>query len=157
MPTEIAWPLTSEDVESLELPRVVEASRGVARPFRRDGKGDFANVSGRASIRAAIGQILGTLATSPISRGELAWRPSFGSIVDLLRHRNGDDVLAELLRVYVVESIQVWEPRVRLTDATVDVTRAPVITVRLRYDEVGAGGGTLVAGVNDVHEIGLAA
>jgi len=108
---------------------------GLLRPFRRDGKSDFAAAGGEQLVRSSVGQILGTRAESEVSEGELPWRPEFGSKLYLLRHQKNDAVLQELARVYVVDALQRWEPRVRVK--TVQASRerqegedALVVTVR---------------------------
>jgi phage baseplate assembly protein W len=109
---------------------------GLLRPLRRDRKADFAADGGDALVRSAVGQILGTRASSEISQGELPWRPEFGSLLYLLRHRKNDAVLPELARVYVVDALKRWEPRVIVQ--TVRVSReqqegADVLSVRVGY------------------------
>lgn len=84
---------------------------GLLRPFRRDGKSDFAAAGGDQLVRAAIGQILGTRAATEATQGELPWRPEFGSKLHLLQHQRNDAVLQELARVYVVDALKQWEPR----------------------------------------------
>jgi uncharacterized protein len=85
---------------------------GLLRPFRRDQKADFAAAGGGALIRSAVGQILGTVGSSDFTQGELPWRTEFGSLLHLLRHQKNDRVLQELARVYVVDALKRWEPRV---------------------------------------------
>jgi phage baseplate assembly protein W len=111
--------------------------RGVLRPFRRDRKADFAAGSGEALIRSAVGQILGTMAASEFTPGELPWRTEFGSGLHLLRHQKNDVLLQELARVHVVDALKRWEPRIRVT--SVQITREQdrgenVLAIRLRYD-----------------------
>jgi phage baseplate assembly protein W len=89
---------------------------GLTHPFRRDGKGDFANQAGPELVKSAVSQILGTFASSDISEGEVPWRPDFGSLLYLLRHQPNNLMLQELARVHVAEAIGFWEPRVRITD-----------------------------------------
>lgn len=84
----------------------------VTRPFRRDGKGDFAHEGGERVVAAAVGQVLGTIGDAGTNSGELPWRTDFGSALELIRHRNADTVLEHLARVYVLEALQRWEPRV---------------------------------------------
>ena len=94
---------------------------GLLRPFRRDLKADFAADGGERLVRSAVGQILGTMAGSDFTQGELPWRTEFGSLLHLLRHQRNDAVLNELARVYVVDALKRWEPRVVVT--SVKVTR----------------------------------
>ena len=111
--------------------------RGLLRPFRRDRKADFAAGSGEALIRAAVGQILGTMAASEFTPGELPWRTEFGSGLHLLRHQRNDALLQEFARIHVVDALKRWEPRIRVT--SVQITRERdrgenVLAIRLRYD-----------------------
>jgi phage baseplate assembly protein W len=86
---------------------------GLVRPFTRDQKNDFANANGLPVIQACVGQILGTKASDDagINNGEVPWRPTFGSRLYLLQHRKGPH-LAQMARVYVVDALAKWEPRV---------------------------------------------
>ena len=88
---------------------------GLLRPFRRDQKTDFAAGGGEAVVRSAVGQILGTIGSSDFTQGELPWRTEFGSLLHLLRHQKNDRILEELARVYVVDALKRWEPRVVVT------------------------------------------
>jgi len=126
---------------------------GLLRPFRRDRKADFAAAGGEALVRSAVGQILGTMASSDFTQGELPWRTEFGSLLHLLRHQKNDAVLQELARVHVADALKRWEPRVQLT--SVQVTRERdrgenVLSIRLRYsiiDRNVPGNNVVVAGV----------
>lgn len=129
---------------------------GLLRPFRRDRKADFAAAGGEALVRSAVGQILGTMASSDFTQGELPWRTEFGSLLHLLRHQKNDAVLQELARVHVADALKRWEPRVQLT--SVQVTRERdrgenVLAIRLRYNIISAnvpGNNVIVAGVEQV-------
>ncbi len=95
---------------------------GLLLPFQRDGRGDFAAGSGVRLVADSIAQILGVRCSNEAGtvQGELPWRPEFGSLVDLLRHRPVDDLTTrELARVYTAAAIQRWEPRVRLSSTLV--------------------------------------
>jgi hypothetical protein len=126
---------------------------GLLRPFRRDRKADFAAAGGEALVRSAVGQILGTMASSDFTQGELPWRTEFGSLLHLLRHQKNDAVLQELARVHVADALKRWEPRVQLT--SVQVTRERdrgenVLAIRLRYNIISAnvpGNNVLLADV----------
>ena len=120
--------------------------KGILRPFVRDGKGDFANSFELALVRSEIAQVLGTVASSGSTSGELPWRPEFGSILQHLRHRNLDEVTAELARTYVIDALSNWLRNISVTAADVvldhDNTRL-IITVR--YDVLATGNRTVVA------------
>lgn len=126
---------------------------GLLRPFRRDRKADFAAAGGEALVRSAVGQILGTMASSDFTQGELPWRTEFGSLLHLLRHQKNDAVLQELARVHVADALKRWEPRVQLT--SVQVTRERdrgenVLAIRLRYNIISAnvaGNNVIVGGL----------
>ena len=112
---------------------------GLLRPFRRDQKADFAASGAEQVIRSAVGQILGTVGSSDFTQGELPWRTEFGSLLHLLRHQKNDRVLQELARVYVVDALKRWEPRVVVT--AVQVAREQqdgenVLAIRLRYNVI---------------------
>lgn len=110
---------------------------GLLRPFRRDLKSDFASAGGESLLRSAVGQVLGTMAQSDVTHGELPWRTEFGSRLHLLRHRKNDAVLQELARAYVVEALKRWEPRISVTSvsATKEVLDgANVLALRIRYN-----------------------
>lgn len=124
---------------AIKLGKAAHLGFGLLRPFQRDEKNDFANAGGVALVKSSVGQILGTRAGSDFTQGELAWNTEFGSLLYLLRHQSNDTVLQELARVYVVEALRRWEPRVLLKD--VEVTREStadggenVLSIRLRYD-----------------------
>lgn len=126
---------------------------GLLRPFRRDLRSDFAAAGGEEVIRSAVGQILGTVGASEVTDGDLPWRTEFGSVLTRLRHQKNNDILQELARVYVVDALQRWEPRIRVTE--VRVTREArdgehVLQIWLRYDVIAsnvAGNQVLVAGI----------
>ena len=112
---------------------------GLTRPFQRDGRADFAAAGGEQLVRSAVGQVLGTTGASETTPGEVPWRTDFGSLLHRLRHQKNDSVLQELGRVYVVEALKRWEPRVLVTD--VRITREQhdgenVLAIRLRYDVI---------------------
>lgn len=107
------------------------------RPFRRDEKNDFANETGIRLVVAAVVQVLGTICDSGVTSGELPWRTEFGSVIELLRHRNANEILAELANIYVFESLQRWEPRVivRGTQMLSEVIEGEAhVTLRVVFD-----------------------
>lgn len=122
---------------------------GVVRPFRRDAKGDFANAAEVDLVRAAVAQVLATIARSDFSHGELPWRPEFGSLANLMRMQNNDEVLAELGRVYVIDALRFWEPRISLRDAqiskrSVEGGQDNGLEIFVAYDIVSRQSGTAV-------------
>jgi phage baseplate assembly protein W len=120
---------------------------GLLRPFRRDLKADFAADGGERIVRSAVGQVLGTMAGSDFTQGEVPWRTEFGSLLHLLRHKRNDSVLQELARVYVVDALKRWEPRVAVT--SVQMTREQqdgqnVLAIRIRYNLVDRASGAVL-------------
>jgi phage baseplate assembly protein W len=128
--------------------------RGLLRPFRRDRKADFAVGSGEALIRSAVGQILGTVAASEFTPGELPWNTTFGSHLHILRHQRNDALLQELARIHVVDALKRWEPRIRISSVQINRERdrgENVLAIRLRYSIVARGsaaGGVIVENVD---------
>lgn len=126
---------------------------GLLRPFRRDLKADFASDGGERLVRSAVGQILGTMAGSDYTEGELAWRTEFGSLIHLLRHQKNDAVLQELGRVYVVDALKRWEPRIVVTSVKITRERQDgenILAIRLRYNVISTnvpGNNVLLEGV----------
>ncbi len=132
------------------------------RPFRRDRKQDFAADAGEAVVNSAVGQILGTMAASNFTQGELPWNTAFGSLLHLLRHQKNDLVLQELARVHVVDALKRWEPRVQVT--SVQVTRERdrgenVLALRIRYNIISAnvpGNKVILAGIEQTMRVQFA-
>ena len=132
---------------------------GLLRPFRRDQKADFAAAGGEEVIKSAVGQVLGTMGSSDFTQGELPWRTEFGSLLHLLRHQKNDHVLQELARVYVVDALKRWEPRVQVT--SVEVTRERlegenVLAIRVRYNVISTntpGNNVIVAAVEQTVQV----
>ena len=115
-------------------------------PFRRDGKGDFANATDIRLVRGQVQQVLNTLASSGSTRGELPWRPEFGSLLTLLRFRNLDETTEELARTYVIDAIDAWIPRVRIKAASVvSDTAINLLTIGVRYDILATNARSVLA------------
>jgi hypothetical protein len=125
---------------------------GILRPFRRDEKRDFANSGGVDNVKACVGQILGMVGANPnnpVRQGELYWAPERGSLIHLLNHQKNTIVLQELGRVYVVDALRRWEPRVRIRSVRITLESGDegvenILLVRLFYDVVAVGQGNQV-------------
>lgn len=126
---------------------------GLLRPFRRDQKADFAADGGEAVVRSAVGQILGTMAGSDRTQGEVPWRTEFGSLLHLLRHQKNDAMLQELARVYVVDALKRWEPRIIVTSVRVareQQNGENVLAIRVHYNVISTnvpGNNVLLEGI----------
>lgn len=136
--TTLAQPLVGEGQPTLTpTTETVVLGAGITAPFQRDGKGDWTNDYGQAVIRSNIEQILGVVAASDYTLGELPWRPEFGSLLHLMRHANNDEVLAQLAQQYVVDALEFWEPRIRLVDTRISQDAlAGTLTIDIVYDIV---------------------
>lgn len=134
---------------------------GLLTPFRRDQKGDFAAGEEAELVLACVAQVLGTRcsAMTPYgaAQGELPWRPTFGSRLYTLAHRNLDDpVTQQLARVYASDALEQWEPRFKVHAALVSkrksapgVPGVDTLVVRVQGDIIRAnvpGNNVLVAG-----------
>jgi phage baseplate assembly protein W len=77
----------------------------------------------------------------------------FGSLLFRLRHQKNDSVLHELARVYVVDALKRWEPRIVVTDVTVGRLRQDgenVLVLRIRYDVISSstpGNNVILSGI----------
>ena len=127
---------------------------GLTRPFQRDGRADFAAGGGEQLVRSAVGQVLGTIGGSELTPGELPWRHDFGSLLHRLRQQKNDSVLQELGRIYVLEALKRWEPRVVVTQVRIGREQHDgenVLAIRLRYDLIATntpGNNVLLSGVD---------
>lgn len=117
---------------------------GILFPFRRDEKNDFASATGPDVIRANVIQILTTKCAGRKNKGELPWRTNFGCLVYVLRHSNDREVNRAMARVYVVDALTLWEPRVQVTDVGLDVYKTAWY-LRVYYDIV-EGGAVILSG-----------
>lgn len=154
MPIIYSWPLSSPpaptvppaaepDAAALLAPSMLASTRrGLLAPFRR-GPRDFINDTGIRLLNSKILQVLGTRCEGGDLAGELRWRGDFGSLFELARHRNNDDVLAELLRAWAADAFAKWIPEIRVV--RVDVERLPdaggndVIAHARVHWEIGSG------------------
>ena len=127
---------------------------GLVRPFQRDLRSDFAAAGGEQLIRSAVGQILGTVGASDYTQGEVPWRTTFGSLLHVLRHQRNDHVLQELARVYVIDALKRWEPRVVVTSVQImreQLEGENVLAIRVRYDIVSTntpGNNVILPGID---------
>jgi len=127
---------------------------GLTHPFQRDLRSDFAAAGGEQLIRSAVGQILGTVGSSDYTQGEVPWRTDFGSLLHVLRHQRNHHVLQELARVYVVDALKRWEPRVVVTSVTGTRERREgenVLAIRIRYDVISTntpGNNVILSGLD---------
>ena len=105
---------------------------GVLTPFRRDRKRDFASGDGDELLASKVEELLATEGATARSSGELAWRTSFGTPLQLLRHQRNDAILAELARVYVRDALRKWLPEAQIIELKV-ARDGSTVTLLLRY------------------------
>jgi phage baseplate assembly protein W len=86
-------------------------SQSIDLPFRFMGR-DLAAAEGH---RLRVAQVRNVALTEP---GELPWRSRFGAGLDRVRHRRLDDVLVEVLRVSLRDSLRLWAPSLNLIALT---------------------------------------
>ncbi len=135
---------------------------GIVTPFRRDGKRDFANDSGLADVQACVMNVLGTTCSTEDGsiRGELPWRPEFGSLLYRLKHRKGPH-LQELAHIYIVNALARWEPRVIVMASLTTFDReAMMMNIRLRYNVIAhnvAGNNVVLRDVEQALDLPMAA
>ncbi len=92
------------------------ANNGMTFPQRLNARGFIEFTSDiRALVRYSIYQILGTPITGRFMESE------FGSRIQELLFEPIDEILIALARVYTVEAIARWEPRVSLNDVAVTI------------------------------------
>lgn len=93
------------------------ANYGMAFPQRLNSRGFFEFTGDvKELVRASIHQILGT------TLGERVMLPTFGSRLREVLFEPIDDVALALARVYTIQAIEMWEPRVRLNDVGTSVS-----------------------------------
>ncbi len=131
---------------------VLSIGRGIVSPLRRSSN-DVVTATDIDLLKNNMRQILGTRAGSEYSTGELPWRTEFGSLLHILRHRPNDIVTQELARIYVVEALGRWEPRIRITSVKItkeagptgNAAERPVLLVRIGFDIRAVRGDSLIA------------
>lgn len=115
---------------------------GLLTPFRRDEKSDFASGGGADLVKSGVRQVLNTDASGGLNQGELWWRPEFGSLLYRLRFAPLDETTAQLARVYVIDALRRWEPRVVVKEVTVSEKASvpggvlDTRIIKLRYDVI---------------------
>jgi phage baseplate assembly protein W len=102
---------------------------GLAFPLQVNNRGEIALVSGARDIEQAIRIILGT------RQGERIMRPEFGCRVHDLVFEPRDSTTASLVRNYVQEALDFWEPRIQVTsvETFIDDENDGAILVEIEY------------------------
>ncbi len=102
---------------------------GWAFPVQANGRGEIALVSGEKDIEQAIWIILGT------RPGERVMRPTFGCRAHELVFEPRDATTSSLLKSYVQEALEFWEPRIQLisVEAYADEENDGTVLVDIQY------------------------
>lgn len=87
---------------------------GLTIPLRRLGATGFLSASGVALVRSCIRQIVGT------RRGELRWRPQFGTLLEKHKHKPNNEALEELIKDEIKNALATFEPRLNKIDLSVN-------------------------------------
>lgn len=114
---------------------------GLTRPFRRDEKHDFACTGGLALVKSCVQQVLLTRCSNPDNpalQGEIDWAPERGSLLYLLRHKKNTLTDHARARIYVIDALRRWEPRVVLKNVSVEESQLSpnVMLINLLYDVI---------------------
>ena len=111
---------------------------GIVCPFRRDGKGDFANASGVEVLKSDIGELLGFLGPTATEPGELAWDTERGVNFQALKHRRlHSEMIRALADQLASGALRVFEPRVRPGITTVTSENDDTLRVMVSFRVLG--------------------
>ncbi len=118
--------------------------KGIAFPLKVNLQANLNLSKQFSNLEESIRIILGT------KLGERVYRPDFGSRLDQLvfAPMNTDTLL--LIRMYVQEAIEKWEPRVILENVYVEVASSPVTLEP--YPEIGQLNINIEYRVKEYHE-----
>jgi phage baseplate assembly protein W len=103
---------------------------GLAFPMQVNSKGEIALVSGPTDIDQSIRIILGT------RPGERVMRPTFGCKAHDLLFEVRDATTASLLKKYVIDALNFWEPRIQvlMVDVLIDDEMDGALQVEIDYE-----------------------
>lgn len=142
MPATYDWTLTrptatpAQTASTTATPGVRRArfqARGLLVPFRRDGKGDFANDSGEALAISKVTQVIG------MKPGECDWAPKMGCDIYKARHKNDTPILRAMIRSSIQEAFSRWLPSLVLTDVRFRAEGRKLYAELLFNERTGAG------------------
>ncbi|MBW6473802.1 MAG: GPW/gp25 family protein [Anaerolineaceae bacterium] len=103
---------------------------GLAFPVQVNSRGEIALVSGAQDIDQSIRIILGT------RPGERVMRPTFGCKAHDLLFEVRDATTASLLKKYVLDALNFWEPRIQVlsVDVLIDDEMDGALQVEINYE-----------------------
>lgn len=102
---------------------------GLSFPVQVNTRGEIALVSSEKDIQQAIQIILGT------RRGERVMRPTFGCRVHELLFEPRDATTSSLIKKYVEEALEFWEPRIQVLSVNTRIEDATdgAVMVEIEY------------------------
>lgn len=109
-----------------DLNSAIKEWRGPTLPMIRGDDGYFTSRSIRDLIKSSIYIILLT----PI--GSMFFDPEFGSNIFLLAFELNDEVLESEARLYTVDALNRWEPRIKILQTSVKSDK-DTFTITIRY------------------------
>lgn len=103
---------------------------GLAFPMQVNSKGEIALVSGPTDIDQSIRIILGT------RPGERVMRPTFGCKAHDLLFEIRDATTASLLKKFVIDALNFWEPRIQvlMVEVLIDDDMDGALQVEIDYE-----------------------
>lgn len=111
---------------------------GLVCPFRRDGKGDFANASGVDLLKSDIGELLGLIGPTATEPGEIAWDTERGANFLALKHRGLHSEMTRALADQLASgALRRFEPRVRPGITTVVSENENTLRVKVSFRVLG--------------------
>lgn len=101
-------------------------------PPRLDSRGRIELVHEEQDVEEAVKLILMT------RKGERPMRPEFGCEIHDLLFESNDPGASGLARRYVIEALQMWEPRIDVLEVTTisDPSRESAIRLDIRYNVI---------------------
>lgn len=116
--------------------RIASLGYGIVSPLRRAGGKDFVVGGGTSLIASCIRQIIKT------RKGELPWKPEFGTDLEPFRHHNAP---ANEVANEIVTSVATWEPRASNLVCGFTLPAENVVMVQVQWSAVsGAQAGSNV-------------
>jgi uncharacterized protein len=124
--------MATSDLSAKELAAV--NYYGPALPFLSKVGGHYVSKQLYDLIRSSIYMIL----TTPI--GTRPWRPEFGSELPRIVFEPDDEILAASVKLYTVEALRRWEPRIRIVRVEVETEKQDnTLWIKLQYLVLATG------------------
>lgn len=128
---------TAAATRSVALAARPAVKQGLLRPFRLDGKGGFARVSGDALLDEKLGNLL--------SLDGLPWAPERTAHLDSLRHMNAGPARV-FARAYIADAAARYLPELRVEEVTATDQKNGTVRVEVVASPVRDPAQTAIAG-----------